>query len=252
MGERTSYSPGTFCWADLGTPDTAASGQFYGELFGWEAEPLGDAPYEMLTLRGQNVAGLYRPPDDQPPPGWLSYVSVQDADATASRARELGGDVLLEPHDVGVGRGAFLQDPQGAIVALWEPGSHPGAGLVNDPGTMNWNGLATSDVEAAKGFYSGLFGWTYEPLEGSADPYWNVRNADGWLNGGVMNLPDENTPPHWLVMFTAADADAVAVRVSETGGSVIVPPSEVPVGRFAMMADPHGAAFGLFEGDTDP
>jgi uncharacterized protein len=206
----------------------------------------------MFTLDGHNVAGVYEPPQDQPPPGWLSYVSVPDAAAAAARSRELGGTVLLEPHDVGVGRGAFLQDPQGAIFGVWQPGAHVGAGLVNDPGAMVWNQLATSDVEAAKSFYTDVFGWSYEPLKGSPDPYWNIRNGDGWLNGGVMGLPAEGVSPHWFVMFTVADADAAAALVRDRGGAVNVPPTPVPVGRFAALADPQGAAFGLFEGENDP
>jgi uncharacterized protein len=252
MAERTGYTPGTFCWADLGAADPPKAATFYGGLFGWEAETVPGGGYTMLALRGQHVAGLYRPPDDQPPPGWLSYVSVRDADATAAKARELGGSVLLEPHDVGMGRGAFLQDPQGALFGVWQPGTHIGASLVNDPGAMVWNQLATGDVEAAQRFYSDLFDWTYEPLEGSSEPYLNIRNSEGWLNGGVMSLPDDNVPPHWLVMFTAEDADAAAARVREGGGTVTLAPSPVPVGRFAIMTDPQGASFGLFEGENDP
>jgi uncharacterized protein len=250
VGERTSYTPGTFCWADLGTAHPRSAAAFYGALFGWETGP--GNPYAMFTLDGHNVAGVYQPPEDQPPPGWLSYVSVQDADATAARARELGGEVLLEPHDVGIGRGAFLQDPQGALFGIWQPGGHIGASLVNDPGAMVWNQLATSDVDAAQRFYAGLFGWSYEPLEGSSDPYWEILGGDGRLNGGTMGLPAEGVPPHWLVMFTVADADEAAALVGERGGEVTVPPTAVPTGRFAAMADPHGAAFGLFEGESDP
>jgi uncharacterized protein len=252
MGERSSYTPGTFCWADLGTSDPDAATAFYGALFGWETKRGPHEVYSMLTLGGRNVAGLYRPPDDQPPPGWLCYPSVQDADATAALARELGGSVLLEPHAVGVGRGAFLQDPQGAVMGIWQPDGHIGASLVNEPGSMVWNQLATSDIEAAQSFYADLFGWSYEPLEGSSEPYWNIRNGEGRLNGGVMGLPAEGVPPHWLVMFTVADADAAAALVDERGGTVTVPPTAVPVGRFAAMEDPAGAAFGLFEGENDP
>jgi predicted enzyme related to lactoylglutathione lyase len=250
VGERTSYTPGTFCWADLGTADPRSAAAFYGALFGWEPGP--GNPYAMFTLDGLEVAGLYQPPEDQPPPGWLSYVSVQSADAAAARARELGGEVLLEPHDVGVGRGAFLQDPQGAMFAVWQPGGHIGAGLVNDPGAMVWNQLATSDVEAAQRFYADLFGWSYERLEDGSEPSWDIRTEEGRLNGGVMGLPADGFQPHWLVIFNVADADAAAALVSDRGGAVTVPPTAVPGGRFAGMADHQGAAFGLFEGENDP
>jgi predicted enzyme related to lactoylglutathione lyase len=107
-------------------------------------------------------------------------------------------------------------------------------------------------VDAAQRFYADLFGWSYEPLEGSSDPYWEILGRDGRLNGGVMGLPAEDVPPHWLVMFSVTGADAAATLVSDHGGAVTVPPTPVPTGRFAEMADPEGAAFGLFEGENDP
>jgi uncharacterized protein len=250
MGERTSYTPGTFCWADLGTADTEAAAEFYGALLGWETGP--GTPYAMFTLDGQNVAGLYQPPEDQAPPRMAQLCLRAGRGRHGGPAAGPGRRGAAGAHDVGVGRGAFLQDPQGVMFGVWQPGSHIGASRVNDPGAMVWNQLATIDVEAAQRFYGDLFGWSYGPLEGSSDPYWEIRNGDGWLNGGVMGLPSEDVPPHWLVMFTVADADADAGLASDRGGTVTVPPTAVPTGRFAAMADSQGAAFGLFEGENDP
>lgn len=255
MGERAGYTPGTFCFADLGTDDRDAAASFYGGLFGWRAEGSQGA-YTMFTLEGKPVAGMFQAPEDCPS-SWLSYISVEDADAVAARARELGASVPLEPRAVSdeaeIGRSGLLKDPQGAAVALWEPGLHVGAGLVNDVGAMVWNQLAASDVEAAKGFYAELFGWTTEPVEDGQGEYWNWRNRDGWLNGGVTALPTEDTPPHWEVWFTVEDAAGAVARAQELGGTEAVPVAPSPPGGdVAVVQDPTGAAFVLFAGDIDP
>ena len=254
MGERTSYAPGTFCWADLTTTDAARAKAFYGELFGWEAEdmPAGEAgTYTMLRLDGRDVCGLAERADATP--AWLSYVSVEDVDARSARAGELGATVLQEPFDVlDAGRMALVQDPTGAVLALWQPRRHPGAALVNDPGAMCLNQLNTPEPEVAQRFYGELFGWRIEPVGTDEQPYWGVYNG-GALNGGMMALPaGAEAPPHWLVYFTTPDLDAAAQAIGRLGGRVVVAPMAVPGGRIAVAQDPQGAAFALFEGDVDP
>ena len=165
MGERTSYEPGTFCAVDLMTPDPRAAKGFYGGLFGWEHHDIPEAGYTVASLGGKAVAGMFEQPEDQrgQPPSWLSYVSVEDADATAGRARDLGGTILREPEEVaGAGRVGVVADPQGAVFALWQPLNFAGAALVNDPGAFSLNQLNTSDPEAARGFYGDLFDWRAE------------------------------------------------------------------------------------------
>lgn len=105
MGERTSYEPGTFSWVELLTPDIEGGKRFYAELFGWDWEdvPLDDQgnSYYMSQLGRKYVTGGYQPPPEQgTPPNWLCYVTVDDADAVASRAAELGGTVAAGPFDV--------------------------------------------------------------------------------------------------------------------------------------------------------
>ena len=124
MGKRERYEPGTFCWVDLVTTDPASTKTFYSELFGWEAEdmPAGEAgTYTMLRIGRDEVCGLYEMESEQRewgiPPHWFSYVSVEDADATASRARELGGTVFGQAFDIdGDGRMVVVQDPTGAVL----------------------------------------------------------------------------------------------------------------------------------------
>lgn len=271
MGERTGYEAGTFSWTDLGTTDAAGAKAFYTGLFGWEPEDVpvdGGGVYTMLRVDGKTVGALYES-EDVPHPAWLSYVTVEDADATAARARELGANVITEPFDVmTAGRMAVLQDPTNAVFAIWQPNESIGAELVNDPGSMALNQLNTSDPDAAQGFYADLFGWRAEFTGTDEQDYWGLYNGDN-LNGGMMPLPEQaaeaGAPSHWLVYFTTADLDAGIAKITELGGAVMVPPMEISGGssspgaepepalsRIAVAQDPQGAVFALFEGRVDP
>jgi predicted enzyme related to lactoylglutathione lyase len=260
MGERTGYAQGTFCWVDVGTTNAEGAKAFYTGLFGWEADdmPAGeDGTYTMLRLDGKEVAALYEMPAEQRaqgvPANWLSYVSVEDAGASTERAGELGAAVLVEPFDVmDVGRMAVLQDPTGAVFALWQPGRSFGASLVNDPGSLCWNQLTTDDTDRAQAFYSEFFGWKARGLEGSDAPYWTLMNGEA-TNGGMMAIqPGMDVPPNWMAYFATDDLDQAVARVRELGGGVLAPPMDVPAGRIAVVQDPQGAAFGFFEGETQP
>ena len=250
-----SYAPGTFCWADLGTPDDAAATRFYTALFGWRSEdrPMGpDASYTMLKLGDRAVAALYR--QDAGHPGaaahWLSYVSVASAGDAARTARELGGTVLMEPFDVlDVGRMALVQDPTGAVLALWEPRRHVGAGVMGEPNSICWNELGTTDTARAQAFYTALLGWTAAPRPLSQDSY-TLLSAEGVPRGGMIAIDPAwgPVPPHWLVCFAVSDCDGQTALAQSLGGSVrMAPTDEAGVGRFSVLADPQGAVFAVIE-----
>ena len=156
------------------------------------------------------------------PPHWSSYVTVEDADATAAKAKEPGAQLLAEPFDVmEAGRMAVLQDSEGAVVSAWQPNQNTGAGLVNEHGTLCWNELMSNDPEAAKSFYTQLFGWTTEPFR---EDYTIVKIGDRG-NGGILKIGPEmgDAPPHWAVYFASNDVDASVEAVTNAGSSVMVP-----------------------------
>jgi predicted enzyme related to lactoylglutathione lyase len=254
MGERTSHAPGTFSWTDLSTPDLDAAKSFYESLFGWEHEdsPIpGGGVYVLFREDGQDVAGGSTTQEGQHP-AWLSYVTVEDVDAMTARAGDLGANVMMEPLDVmDAGRMALLQDPTGAVFALWQPARNIGAQLVNGPGRLSLNQLNTSDPEQAQRFYSDLFGWRTEEVSAGDRPYWGVYNGER-LNAGMMALPAEmGAPSHWLVYFGSDDVQAHADQIGATGGTVMMPKTPVPGGAIVIAQDPAGATFGLFEGRFD-
>jgi uncharacterized protein len=258
MAERTQYAPGTFCWTDLTTTDQDAAKQFYGALFGWELEdfPVGNGVvYTMARVGGKDVGAISPQPqmlrDAGAPPTWNSYVAVEDVDAVAERAKELGATLLGPPFDVmQAGRMTVVQDPQGAVFAAWQPRDHHGAGLVNAPSALCWNELSTPDLDASKSFYTQLFGWSAEPFEGSPEPYLVIRVGERG-NGGIRPLDPPGMPPNWLVYFAVEDIDAALARVEELGGAKHAGPIDIGMAKIGIVADPQGATFALYAGQLE-
>jgi uncharacterized protein len=254
MGERTSYPPGTFSWVDLQTSDPAAAKAFYSALFGWDYEdiPIGDgAAYSMAKLQDHSVAAIGPLQGEGMPAHWNCYVTVADADASAARAAELGATLLAEPFDVfDAGRMAAFQDPQGAVLSVWQAKENIGAGLVNVPGALNWNDLISPDLEASAAFYRALFGWDVEEVPGSEGQYWGINNS-GRLNGGMMPMPPGGHPA-WNLYFAVEDVDAAVARAGELGAATVMGPMDIPNGsRFAILRDPQGAVFSVASGEME-
>ena len=253
MSEVSEYAPGTPSWVDVGTPDIDAAVGFYGALFGWEI-PEGENPeqtggYRIATLRGRAVAGVMPLMQEGQPPAWSTYVSVDDADATAASVTEAGGQVVAEPMDVmELGRMGVFTDPTGAFFGVWQPRSFAGAGIVNEAGALSWNELNTRNPDAAKAFYGAVFGWKTRDVEMEGGSYLTVhRGDDDHSVGGIMDMrgrvPDD-VPEHWIAYFAVDDADATAAKAAERGGAV-------DVGRFAELHDPAGAHFAVIQNTAE-
>jgi uncharacterized protein len=248
VGEVTSYPNGTFCWVDLGTPDLDGARRFYEGLLGWRAEQV-ETPdpgvYLVARIDGKDVAGLH----DHSEGGahdWDSYVAVDDLDAALAAARELGGEVEYGPHDIpGSARMGVIRDGGEARVCLWESQGFTGARLVNETGTWTWSDLSTRAPDAAEAFYGNLFGWTFQEV---APGYRSISMGD-LLIGGMRTMGEREaaTPPSWVPYFVVGDGKQAATRVEELGGQVVVPPMDVPAGRFLVVADPQGSTLGLVE-----
>ena len=259
MQETPTFAPGTFCWVELGTTDSEGAKKFYTDLFGWSFtdNPMGpDGVYTMLKQDGKDVGGLYQLTSDMTskgiPPNWMSYVAVTSADETAAKAKELGGTLLQDPFDVfTIGRMAVIQDPTGAVFSLWQPGTHQGAGVCNIPNSFCWNELSTKDVTKAGDFYSGLFGWGKNVQQMGPMTYTSFMNGERPAGGMYEPSPEMgDIPPHWLAYFAVTDTDAMAAKATELGGKVCLPPMDIPgTGRFAVISDPQGAAFGIIKLD---
>lgn len=253
MVQMSSYPHGTFSWVELSTTDTDGAKSFYSELFGWEAEdaPVPGGVYTMCKKGDAYVGAIQSLQEEMRaqghPPFWMSYVTVDSVDDTAGKVEGLGGKVLAPPFDVmDAGRMAVIQDPQKASLALWEAKDHPGATLIREPGTLSWNELSTSDANGAKAFYTSLFGWTAETSDMGGRDYTVFQRGDDQIAGMMEITPDMGPmPPSWGIYFDVEDPDETAGRVKDLGGNVFVPPTDFPGGRFALVTDPQGAAFGV-------
>ena len=257
MGERAAYEHGTPNWVELGTDEPEAACSFYSELFGWEGEeiPGGHGSYTMFRLGGKKVAGILARGEKQPVNAWNSYIAVNDADVAAARVAELGGTVAAGPFDLpGAGRAAFVLDPSGAAVGLWEAREHFGAELVNEPGALCMNQLNSRDPEAALTFFVSLFGWRVEDMGTEDLAYWGFFRDDTMASmNATMTLlpPDGGAPSHWLAYFAVSDVEASTAKAKELGGGIDLE-AEIEDGRIAVLTDPQGAYFALFEGELDP
>jgi predicted enzyme related to lactoylglutathione lyase len=246
MSERDSYPPGVPCWVDNLVGDVEEALRFYGELFGWEFDGPGPGDYYVAKVRGRDVAGVASAPPGVSA-GWNTYVSVASADETASAAER----VVVEPFDVlPAGRVAALEDPAGAIIGLWEPAERQGCQRVNEPAAYAMSALHTPEPETAARFYHDLFGWESEEFA----PGISLFRLPGYVGGEpqqpvprdvIAVMAKDDGPARWSVDFWVNDADALAARVSELGGSVVVAPFDSIPTRQAVVADPFGAAFSV-------
>lgn len=255
MVEVVRHEPGAFSWAELATTDPEAAKRFYTSLFGWTSvdNPMGpDMVYTRLQLNGRDAAAMYAQMKDQReqgiPPSWMVYVTVSSADHTAKRVPSLGGSVLQEPFDVAsYGRMAVCRDREGAVFSIWQPGTHIGVQVANEPGALSWCELAARDTDYAAGFYGELFGW--QPKTREDFPYVELYLGERAI-GGIFPMDEQmqGIPPYWGVYFRVADCDAAVAKAKSLGGRVHFGPKDIPtVGRFAMLQDPQGAAFSVIQ-----
>lgn len=256
MPKRTQYAQGTPNWVDLQTTDQSAAKQFYSSLFGWSYDdnpmPGGGGVYSMATLNGETVAAIAPMPPGTPqgiPPMWNTYIAVDSLDTAVNEVVLAGGEVLTPAFDVGdAGRMAFVADPTGAVVGLWQANLHIGATLVNEAGAVMWNELITEKPDLALAFYEAVLGMTHSAMEMGPGQVYRVLKVSGADVGGCMEPPMPGMPNHWHVYFAVDDADATAAKAAAAGGQVTVEPFDIPsVGRSAVLSDPQGGVFSVLQ-----
>lgn len=250
---------GRFVWYELLTSDTDAAEGFYTKVLGWGTDvwrgPVeGMPPYRMWTVEGDAMGGMMELPEEAreggAPPHWLGHIATPDVDATVGRATELGGLVLMGPHEVPeVGRFAVIRDPYGATFSAYTPaGEAPGHEGEPRTGEVAWHELLSDDHEGAFSFYSDLFGWQKgEAMDMGEMGVYQIVERNGIPLGGFMNRPPE-VPSNWMYYVRVDDIDATLEKIRAAGGTVLMGPMDVPGGgRIAQSLDPQGAAFAVFQ-----
>lgn len=253
MPAVTEYPPGSPSWADLLCKNGQSAKDFYTGLFGWtfDDHPAGPGMvYTMFSHQGAPVCAAAEPGPGQEnlPPHWSIYITVDDLEAAVERARAAGGTVLMDPFDVlDVGRMAIVQDQQGAFVRLWYPLKHAGAGKLNEPGAISWFELATTDPASASAFYSQVLGAECAPDPDTPFEYTLVKVAGNPV-AGILQIGEDWGPvsPNWGIYVGVEDVDATVSSARDLGGSVVVEPRDIEqFARFAVLRDPDGAVFNI-------
>lgn len=258
----SAEAPGRFVWYDLMTTDAARALPFYTTLFGWRAEtmPMGGAgEYTMFHVGDEGLGGMVPlDPAHGVSSHWIAYVTVPNVDAACEQATALGGTVGVPPTDIPtVGRFAVIGDPHGAHVSPFTfPDAAPPEREGPPPdGSIAWHELMTPDPEAAMAFHGPIFGWSYATLDlGDLGEYW-IAERGGIGTGGVARMAPEHVAAgaraHWLLYVAVADVDRSAAHAADLGGTVLVPPSDIPgIGRFAVLRDPAGGQIAIYRQAT--
>ena len=247
MSERDGYEHGVPSWIAGAHSDPEQAAGFYTELMGWEAAAAGESI--RFRLRGRDVAGMGAGEDA----AWRTQVQVDSVDEAAGRAKAAGGSVLTGPSDVpGTGRTAVLADPAGAVFTVAQADEHKGAQVVNEPGAWAMSALSTPDLESAKAFYGAVFGWETDMFAvGDIEvTLWRLPGFEGGepeqpVPADVVAVAAPGDAPRWDVDIWVADPDATAAKAAALGGTVLMGPVDMPIGRRAVLADPQGATFSV-------
>lgn len=249
-------------WYELMTQNLSATRPFYMNVVGWKIgrspeQPEGVGDYEFILRQdGGLTGGAIQLTDEMlaggARPMWTVYFTAADVDAAVARVKDLGGSVLMEPHDIGaIGRLAFVADPQGVPFYLMR-GNSPEKSQVYDTastafGQCGWNELTTPDLDASLAFYSDMFGFAVNErmaMPGDAGDYCFLDLGD--LRLGAAMTASEAWPAGWKPYFRVADIDVAKAAVEANEGKVLMGPHEVPGDEMILVAsDPEGSTFGL-------
>ena len=255
MSVRTTYATGEPCWADLQTPDVAAAKDFYNRIFGWTYKdfPTSDGrSYAQAFVRGQLVATIAPQSPLQLQAGtsakWNVYFATADAADLLAEAGHAGGAVQFGPEQVGdTGVLGFIAPPGGGTTGIWQPGTHYGSQLFNEPGALAWAELFTPEPQAAVGFFQQLFG--HDVTEYPQD---DGGSSSTLLTGGneVAGVvpADQGDEADWQVYYGVADVAAAAAAAQAAGGQILVEPDGHPAdGSLATIEDPQGGVLNLIQ-----
>ncbi|MCM6775161.1 VOC family protein [Nocardia sp. CDC159] len=249
------WPQGTPCWVDCQVDDPVKESEFYASLFGWAIEGGGEEAggYLMAMKDGQSVAGIGPKPQAGMMSVWTTYFAADDADEIAAKVADAGGQVMMTPFDVlDAGRMFVGSDTTGAVFGVWQARAHNGAAVHNEHGAYCWNELHTRQLDTAERFYADVFGYTYEHIgDGATMRYAMFTPPGAEQPAGGMNddtlMPGEPMPSYWMTWFQYDNVDEGLGRARELGATVMMPATDSPVGRMAIVAAPQGEAFGIID-----
>ncbi|MER5795078.1 VOC family protein [Streptomyces sp. NPDC001980] len=247
---------GTPCWADAMFSDLEGAKSFYGEVLGWtfgeSSSEYGN--YTQAYANGKAVAAVVPPmPGQEGQSQWCLYFASSDAAAAAARIRENGGEVLMEPMQVGdFGTMCLAREPSGAVFGIWQGGVHEGFEATAVPGAYCWAEVFTREPEKADPFFAAVFPYTVRQIEDDNVDF-RTFSLGEQLVLGRMRMTDDfppEVPSYVNVYFTVADCDEAVAKATKLGAVLRFGPMTSPFGRFAALSDPQGANFSVIDVTT--
>ncbi|MFF8291484.1 VOC family protein [Streptomyces sp. NPDC016309] len=245
---------GVPCWADAMFADVEGAKSFYGDVLGWT---FGESQtefgnYTEAYANGRAVAAVVPPmPGAEGQSAWCLYFASPDAEATARKIRDNGGELLMEPMRVGdFGSMVLARDPGGVVFGVWQSGTHEGFDVRGEPGAFCWAEVFTRELAKSDAFFPAVFPYRAKTMETPDGMDFRVFHVGEDPVLGRMAMTDEfppEVPPYINVYFGVDDCDAAVARATERGGTAVWGPMDTPFGRFASLHDPQGAAFSVID-----
>lgn len=255
----TDFPEGTPCWADAMFPDLEGAKSFYGDVLGWtfgeSASEYGN--YTQAFSDGKAVAAVVppMPGDDNAHAAWCVYLAAADVAATADKAKDAGGTLVMEPMQVGeFGSMALVKEPGGAVFGLWQAGQHKGFEKYGEPGAYTWSEFYTRTPDTTDAFLRGVFSYRKQTVADEHVDFavFNVAGKDDAVLGRMTMGEDfpPAMPAYVNVYFAVDDCDAAVKRATDRGAKLQFGPMSSPFGRFAALTDPQGANFSVLDPNT--
>ncbi|MBW5481115.1 VOC family protein [Streptomyces bambusae] len=259
------FPEGAPCWVDAMFKDVEGAKTFYGEVLGWTfgeaASEYGN--YTQAYSDGKAVAAVVppMPGGEDMPSAWCLYFASPDVAQTAEKIKGAGGQLLMEPMQVGsFGSMALAKEPSGAVFGVWQPGEHKGFEKMGEAGSYCWAEVFTREPAKADAFLKQVFPYAAQKMEPGDDPATAGMDFTVFSVGGVENpvlgrmkmdkdFPPD-LPPYIQVYFAVPDCDEAVSKAQKLGGQLHFGPMDSPFGRFAALTDQQGAAFAVIDMTT--
>jgi predicted enzyme related to lactoylglutathione lyase len=253
----TEFAEGRPCWAVATFADVEGAKRFYSDVLGWT---FGEASseyggYTEAQSDGKRVAAVTPPmPGEDVQPAWCLYMAVPDAAATAAKVKDAGGELVLEPMQVGpLGTMALVREPGGAGFGIWQPDRHHGFEKYGETGGYAWAEFFTRDARATDAFLTAVFPYRGQKMADEHVDFAVFSVGEGEPAVGRMVMGEDfppDLPAYVNVYFAVPDCDVAVKTAQEHGGTLRFGPMTSPFGRFAAISDPQGANFTVIDLDT--
>ncbi len=240
-------SLGKLIWVELITEDAATAVSFYEGLLDWNIEKRESGPY-VVFLDGKPIASISQIDSrvDEKEAQWLVGLEVEDLSGSVAAARRLGATIHEGAGSKeGFAKYAIIEDPEGAPVVLLDPEKPLGGERA--AGAWVWAELWTDDLVAAGKFYDEVIGYDRSETDLSGQAY-PVFEIDGEPRAGIVEIEDKAVDPIWAPYLAVENVAATVNKAKSLGGRVLLEPKpENHDGRVALLADPTGGAFFIYQ-----